>query len=471
MVGITSLGIHIPSYRISGAEIGRMWGSNSLGGQKAVAGCDEDSVTMAVSAALDGMGRNGEKMDGVFFSTTTAPYKEKQAAAIIAGGLDLESECYTSDFCNSLRAGSLAMRSAIDSVRSGSAENIVVTASDCRVGAAQSRFEQLLGDGAAAMIIGSKNVIAEIEGTYSVYNEFIDTWRTDEDVFERGTEERFVDSVGYRPVLQQVISGIMEKYGLTVKDVSKVVFNAPDARAHATAAKMMGFEAAQVQDNFFADIGNTGTPAAFIMLAAALHAARPGERMLFVNYGDGADAFLLKITDEIENARTAASVKDRLQKGVPISYGKYALWRGLVRVEESRLPERPLLSAQCLQREKRNVLALYGGKCTSCGTPQYPKNRVCVVCHAKDSCEDYKFSDKRAKLFTFSVDHLQPTLNPPGVNGVVDFEGGGRLVCELTDCDPLKLEAGMPVEMTFRKLYQTRGINNYFWKAKPVGAR
>jgi uncharacterized OB-fold protein len=90
------------------------------------------------------------------------------------------------------------------------------------------------------------------------------------------------------------------------------------------------------------------------------------------------------------------------------------------------------------------------------------------VCHTKDNFEDYKFSHRKGKLFTYSVDHLQPTLNPPGVNGVVDFDGGGRLVCELTDCDPARVEAGMPVEMTFRKLYQSRGINSYFWKAKPV---
>jgi hypothetical protein len=47
-------------------------------------------------------------------------------------------------------------------------------------------------------------------------------------------------------------------------------------------------------------------------------------------------------------------------------------------------------------------------------------------------------------------------------------DGGGRLVCDLTDCDPEKIEAGAAVEMTFRKLYQSKGINSYFWKAKPI---
>ena len=79
----------------------------------------------------------------------------------------------------------------------------------------------------------------------------------------------------------------------------------------------------------------------------------------------------------------------------------------------------------------------------------------------------YKFSDKTGKLFTYSIDHLQPTKNPPGLNGVVDFDGGGRLLCELTDYDPACARVGMPVEMTFRKLSQGEGIVNYFWKAKP----
>ena len=71
-------------------------------------------------------------------------------------------------------------------------------------------------------------------------------------------------------------------------------------------------------------------------------------------------------------------------------------------------------------------------------------------------------------LFSYAIDHLQPTQNPPGVNGVIDFNEGGRIICELTDCEPDKVEVGMPVEMTFRKMFRSRGINNYFWKAKPV---
>ena len=94
--------------------------------------------------------------------------------------------------------------------------------------------------------------------------------------------------------------------------------------------------------------------------------------------------------------------------------------------------------------------------------------RICVACQSKDMFEEYKFSDKKGRLFTYAVDHLQPTKNPPGLNGVIDFDGGGRLICELTDYDLDRVKIGMPVEMTFRRLFQGKGIVNYFWKAKPL---
>lgn len=468
MVGITSIAAYLPAFRISREEIGRMWGAKSPGGEKAVAGYDEDSVTLAVAAGLAVKKHNGKKIDGLFFATTTAPYREKQAASIIASAIDLPRYSTTGDFANSLRAGSIATKAALDSVQAGSREQIMVAIADCRLGAAQGIFEQTLGDGAAALTVGSNDVIAEVEASYSVFNEIMDTWRPDGDTFLRSSEERFIDNVGYRPVMREAISGVMNETNLKPTDFSTIVFYAPDIKSHAGLAKSLGFDKNQVQDSFFSEIGNTGSPAAFIMLAAALEKASAGERILFVTYGDGADAFVLRVTDAIAKVKGAPSIEEKLKDTIPITYGRYAQWRGLVKVETSRLYEPSTPSVKCLLREKKSLLAFYGVRCKVCGTPQYPDSRVCVACRAKDNFEDYKFSDKSGKLFTFSVDLLQPTLNPPGVNGFVDFDGGGRLVCELTDCRPDKVQVGMPIEMTFRRLYQSGGINNYFWKAKPV---
>lgn len=472
MIGITSIGAYVPVYRLNRDEIAKMWAGRSVGGAKAVAGYDEDTITMAVAATLDCMRRGGGEVNGLSLATTTAPYKEKQSAAIIASAVDLAKECHTADFTDSLRASTIAIKSAIDAVKSGSDKNVVVTASDCRLGAAKGTLEQVLGDGAAALMIGSNGVIASVEGSYSVFNDFTDLWRTDEDTFIRSAEGRFIDEVGYMPTMQATISGLMEKCKLTPGDIAKLVFYAPDVRQHAGLSRRLGFDKAQVQAPLYDRIGNTGTASVLMMLVAALEEAAPGDRILLASYGDGSDAFVFRVTEDISKIHTKPAMSDRLAKQISIDYGKYLTWRNLVPVEASTLPERSALSLQSRWRERKALSTLYGVKCKKCGTPQFSpigqNPRICAVCQTKDEFEDYKFSDKKGKLFSYAIDQLQPTLNPPGVNGVVDFDGGGRLICELTDCEIDKVNVGMPVEMTFRKMFHSRGINNYFWKAKPV---
>jgi 3-hydroxy-3-methylglutaryl CoA synthase len=472
MAGITSIGAYIPKYRLNLAEVAGFWRIRGSGGEKAVAGYDEDSITMAVAATLECLGMDGRDVNGLYFATTTNPYKEKQGAAIIGSAADLSKDNRTADFADSLRSGTIAMRAAADAVNCGSAKKILVTVSDSRLGAPQGRHEQLLGDGAAAIAIGGDQPIAEIEDGYSVFNDFTDAWKTAKDDFVQSAEGRFVDVAGFTPTMQDGISGLLKKCGAAPKDFSKVVFPAPGPREHADLAKRLGFEKSQVQDPLFAAIGHTGVAASFLMLIAVLQESEPGDRILFANYGDGCDAFALRATDSVSRARRGRSVKDALAKKEVIDYGKYLNWRNLIPLEASSLPARAEPSLITRWRDRRSISALFGVRCKSCGTPQiHPIGqtiRVCAVCQSKDNFEDYRFSDKKGRLFSYAIDQLQPTKNPPGLNGVVDFDGGGRLICELTDYDLDQVRIGMPVEMTFRKMSQGQGIINYFWKAKPV---
>ncbi len=472
MAGITSIGAYLPVYRLTREEIGKIWGGRGGSGAKAVAGYDEDTVTLAVAAALDCLNRGGANTDGLFLATTTAPYREKSSAAMVASVADLNPECHTADYTNSLRASTAALKAAIDAVKSGSAKKVMVVAADTRQAAVKGALEQTLGDGAAAFIIGKEKVIAEIENSYSLSSDFTDIWRTDDDKFPRSAEGRFIDEVGYLPTMQSAIEGLLKKSKLKLNDFASVIYYASDVRQHAALARILKLDKAQVQDPLYNAIGNTGTAAAFLMLAAALEKAKPGDRLLFAGHGDGADVFSLRVTDEITKFQKNPVISNKLEGKTVINYGQYLTWRGLVPIEVSTLPERSPISLQTRWRQRKIIMSLTGVRCKKCGQPQMNQigqtARVCVKCQAKDQFEPYKFSDKKAKLFTFSVDQLMPTLNPPGVNGVIDFEGGGRLICELTDCDINKLKVGLTVEMTFRKMFTSRGIHNYFWKAKPV---
>jgi len=469
MVGITSFGVYAPVYRLTREEISRAWKTKSLGGEKAVAGHDEDSLTMAVGATLDCMKYSPQKADGLFFASTTSPYKEKQAAAIIAAAVDLQEEIRTADVTDSLRSGTIALSLAIDAVKSGSAENIIVAVSDSRMGAGKSQFEQLFGDGAAALAIGSSDVIASIEGNYSLFSELLDVWRLEGNTFVQSWEERFILTEGYMNMMQKIVSGVMEKYKLTPKEFAKAVLYGPDGRSHANLAKRLGFNLqTQVQDPLFQSIGNAGTAALPIMLVSALCEAKPDDRILVANYGDGGDAFILKVTKNVEKVQGRQKFKERLAKKTYIDYERYLNWRDLVPSEEARRPDPRPPSITCLWRERKSVLSLYGNRCNQCGTVQYPPQRICAKCQGKDDFEAYKLSDKRGKIFTYAVDYLTASKESPAIIGVVDFEGGGRLMCEVAECEPSEVKIGMPVEMCFRKLSRKGNIHNYFWKARPV---
>jgi hydroxymethylglutaryl-CoA synthase len=84
-------------------------------------------------------------------------------------------------------------------------------------------------------------------------------------------------------------------------------------------------------------------------------------------------------------------------------------------------------------------------------------------------------SDKLGKVFTFSVDNVSSIIDSPAVIAVIDFEGGGRMECFMTDHGMKEVQIsqehitiGMDVEMTFRRLFEREEIINYFWKARPL---
>jgi uncharacterized OB-fold protein len=358
----------------------------------------------------------------------------------------------------------------MDAIRGGTAKKVLVVASDCRLGAPKGTRELFLGDGAAALLLSSEDVIASIEGSFSLSDEMMDQWRSHEDIFVRSSEDRFALEEGCFRIIPEVVTRLCEDLGLRAQDFSRAVFYAHDSRSHRSLARMMGFDAkTQASTALFNSVGNTGAALALMMLVEALENSSPGERVLFAGYGDGADAFALRITDEIRKLPAVRGIGKHLSSGVGLgSYQKYLSFRRLIETEAPRRPPLEVPSPAALFRDRRGGLALYGNKCKQCGTPQYPVQRVCVVCQAKDHFEDYRFSDKKGKIFTFTNDNLAAAIEPPTTVAVIDFDGGGRMACDMTDRTPDGIEVGMPVEMTFRKLYTEGGIHNYWWKARPV---
>ncbi|MDY7018623.1 MAG: OB-fold domain-containing protein [Chloroflexota bacterium] len=477
MVGITSYGAFVPWLRINRKTIASAmgwFGAMPSPGEKAVANYDEDSITMAVASGIDCLSDfRREEIGGLYFATTTSPYRERQDAGLISLALDLETAIRTADFTDSPKAGTTALLSGCDAVKSGAINNLLVCAADCRLGKAGGAQEQAFGDGAAAFLIGDKNVAASLEGSYSLSHDFMGHWRGENDKFDRTWEDRFIRDVGYTKFIPQAILGLVKKYNLNIKDFAKIVYPCLYAREYQSIAKAIGASPEQIQEEILSTVGDTGTAYPLMMLVAALESAKPGDKILVVSYGNGCDALFFQVTDNIEKIKNKRGLKKYLASKQELNnYEKYLAFRGILPVEKGiRGEEIAFTQLSTLWRERKSIMALCGAKCKRCGTPQYPYQRVCVNpdCGAIDEMEYYRFSDKTCKLFTYTGDHLAFSPNPPAIYGLLDFDGGGRNWSDITDCELESVKVGMPLEMTFRRKYldEARGHSGYGWKATP----
>ena len=430
MPGVLAAAAYIPRYRLPRELIAREWGGQSAGGEKAVANHDEDSLTLAMSAALALEGQ-GERPDAVFFATTTSPYTEKQGAATIAAVLDLPSATRTADFTDTLRAGTSALLAGLDTL-AGGARRVLVAAGECRLGEPDSIVEQNYGDAGAAVLLGGGAGRAEVIATHSIADEFLGTWRTREQEFPRSFPGAFEAKYGYGRVLGEAVKGVLAKAEVSPEALATVVLPTPSPRAPQAIARALGLDAKrQLQDSFWTTVGDTGAAQPLLMLAAALERAKAGDLVLVAGYGDGADALLLRVTAAAAAAGPTVSQQIEVKRTLP-SYGRYARFRKLVRKESAASD---LSSAVVMFRDRKELLPLYGGKCPKCGTVQFPKHRVCIECAHPGGLEEVKLA-RRGKLFTFTNDYLFESPDPPTSHAVIDLEGGG--------------------------------FNNYFWKARPA---
>jgi 3-hydroxy-3-methylglutaryl CoA synthase len=464
MIGLVSVGGYVPRYRLTGRLLQQVWGGGG-GGERALAGYDEDSLTMGCEAALNALdGRDVERIGACFLASTTAPYAEKSSATLLATVADLRTDVITADLGGSLRCGTTALRLALDAVRAGSVPQALVAAADARTVAPGTELEALLGDGAGAALVGGEDVIASFEGAYTASHEFTDVWRNQGDRYLNVLPDMtFVKGYGLDKHIPEAIDGVLARTGRKKSDIAKLVLYAPDARLHAALARQLGLAGAVPAEPVIGKAGNAGSAACLLGLAAALEECKPHDQVLVVSYGNGAEALLFEITEAITSYRQPRPVSAQLARGVPLGqYGKVLHFRRHVETEVIRA----FTSVPTMVREERQNFRLYGQKCTDCGAVSYPRRHLCWQC-SSTRLADYRLS-RRGTVFTFTKDHLVPNPDPPTVMVSADLEGGGRFFAQLTDADPATVAIGMPVELTFRRIHEGEDLVNYFWKFRPV---
>lgn len=483
MVGISSFGAYLPRLRLARKAIvdAHVWSDPGLRskakGERSMCNWDEDAVTMAVEAGRNCLAKGKASPDVLYFASTSAPFSDRQNAGIVSTALSLGEDLASLDVGSSQRAGTSALIQALAAVKGGLYGAALVVASDRRRTRAASSGELAYGDGAAAVAVADDaEVVARLLAVHTATVDFVDHFRGANEEFDYNWEERWIRDEGLARIVPPAIGKALAKAGVDATTVAHLVMPSTIARAVDAIARDVGIPAGAVRDNLHSTCGETGTAHPLVMLVHTLEAAAvPGDVIVLVGFGQGCDVLVLQVTAALEKLARGGGVVAALEnRHAESNYQKYLAFNELIDLDKGMRAERDdYKTALTVSYRRRDMLlGLVGGRCTQCGTLQFPRADVCVnpQCKAMHTQEPYSFREESAKILTWSADYLTYTADPPSHYGMITFDNGGRLMTDFTDVVVGEIEVGMCVRMVFRikSSDHLRGFVRYFWKAVPV---
>lgn len=337
-VGIIGYGAYIPRYRLPASEVSRVW-KEGVGGvpirEKAVAGLDEDVITMSIEAARNALARaqiNPSNIRAVWVGSESHPYAVKPTSTVVAEAIGATPHTLAADWEFACKAGTEAVQAAVGFVGSRMAEYALAIGMDTAQGRPGDALEYTAAAGGAAYILGPEDqALAVMEGSYSFATDTPDFWRrSDEKYPSHG--ERFTGEPAYFKHITAAAQELMGEMGTTADDYSFAIFHQPNAKFPQRVAKSLGFRPEQIEAGLLvSEIGNVYAGSALLGLTAVLDIAQPGDRILLVSYGSGAgsDAISLHTTEALlERRELAPQTHDYISRRTEIDYATYARYRG-----------------------------------------------------------------------------------------------------------------------------------------------
>lgn len=342
-VGIIGYGAYLPRYRLPASEVARVW-TAGVGGlpikEKAVAGLDEDVITMSIEAARNALARaeiDPSLIRAVWVGSESHPYAVKPTSTVVAEAIGAVPNIQAADLEFACKAGTEAVQAAIGFVGSGMADYALSIGMDTAQGRPADALEYTAACGGAAYLLGpAKEALAVFEGSYSYVTDTPDFWRR---AYARYPEhaERFTGKPAYFEHIQQAGHGLMESMGTTPEDYDFAIFHQPNAKFPQRAGRSLGFKPEQIKPGLLSPvIGNTYAGSSLVGLSAVLDIAKPGARIFLVSYGSGAgsDAFSLHTTDLLtERQNRAPSTQEYIDRRIEIDYAMYVRYRHILTMQ------------------------------------------------------------------------------------------------------------------------------------------
>ena len=468
--GIVGYGVYIPKYRIDRKIIGKAWSAGGRG-QNSVRYHDEDVITMAAEACTNaiqhgGIDASGE-LDAIYLGTDSCPHIEHSSLGIIGEVLRAKEELDMADFTASPRAALAAFKACQDAAESRRIGYGLVIGSEARSVSPGSPEEMNCGDGAAALLLGREDTIADIQGVYTYASHIVDRWREMDAPYPKEYEPRFTRDYGYLKHIIKAKDGILERIGARIEDFQHVVLQQPDGRMLQRAVKGIKARPEQSQAGEHVNaVGDLGAASVFTGLAAVLDRAEPGDRILLLSYGSGvSDAVALRVTQGIlakrERSRSVASYVDSMV--LLDEYTTFARMKGVLKKESAstRLGIPPASSA--LWRDGRDIREMNGIKCKKCGYVNYPPSirKICIRCGDREF--DRVVLSRKGKVHTYCISlYVPPPLKSPQPIIIADLDDGNRyraLGTEIRSEEDIYVE--MPVELVLRNIIGEDGLGVY----------
>lgn len=481
MIGITAYGGYVPRLRLSrqAAAQANAWYAPQFGGRKgtrAFAHWDEDSITLAVAAARDCLGPVGQRdrssVRALLLASDTLPFAERLNAAVVAGALDLDEGIEALDLGGTQRAALSAFTQAVARVQAGGGDTLVLAADNRRTRAASAQ-ELEYGDAAAALLVGTQNVLAEYLGAGTVTADFVDHFRAAGEDLDYHWEERWVRDEGITKLVPRAVQAALAQAGVAAAEVDHFIFPTTFAKMDQQLAKACGIRAEAVVDNLGDSVGDSGVPHGLLLLAQLLERARPGQRIVLAQFGSGAQALVFRVTEAIDGFKPARGVGEWLARGVEERhYTRFLSFKGQLQLERGMRGEQDKKTAlSTAWRHHRALQALVAGRCEVTGSVHFPPSRLTYDAQPlQDTQKPHPLADRPARILSWSAEYLSWHPAPPHHYGQIDFEGGGRILMDFTDLEVGEVDSGTAMEMVFRvkDVDDRRGFTRYFWKATPV---
>ncbi|MET0138082.1 MAG: OB-fold domain-containing protein [Sphingobium sp.] len=478
--GILSFGAYIPRKRLQRAAIHatNKWFAGGLGGlakgERAIANWDEDAITMAVEAARDALtGIDRATVGTVSLASTTLPFADRLNSGIVKEALTLADATAALDIGGSQRAATSALIQALNGAKGGAKPHLSL-ASELRLSRPASEAEMVQGDAAAGLLIGQGDVVAKYLGSYSTTIDFVDHFRANGVDFDYTWESRWIRDEGYTGMTVAAVKDGLATLGVEAGFIDRFIMPNTLKGVAEGVAKKAGIKEEAVADRLSATVGDSGVAHPFLLLIAALEEAQAGEKILLTGFGQGVDVLLFEATGKASALPERRGVKGSLAAGVrDENYARWLFHRGNLPLDRGMRAEgEEKQPGTTLWRHRKAVLGLVGGRCTKTGTVQFPKSDISVNPndHSAHTQEDYPLAERTARVVTYTADALTYSPAPPSYYGLIDFEGGGRMMAEITDCTAEDVEVGRALKMMFRikAVDERRDFTKYFWKAVPA---